>query len=108
MDEGNDKLTRRDAYRAPAHWIRSVELGFDLEPAKTLVTSRMRIERNRDVAAEPLRLHGEEITLLRVQIDGQSVSFRNEDGLLVIETPQADAFTLEIRNTCAPERNTAL
>ncbi len=108
MDEGTDKLIRRDAYRAPAYWIRSVELGFDLDPAKTLVTSRMRIERNPDVPPEPLRLHGEELNLLRVQADGESVSFRNEDGLLVIDAPSADAFTLEIRNTCAPERNSAL
>ena len=108
MDEGTPHVIRRDAYRAPAYWIRSVELSFDLDPAKTLVTSRMRVERNPGLGAEPLRLHGEEITLLRVQIDGQSVSFRNEDGMLVIDAPSADAFTLEIRNTCAPERNSAL
>ncbi len=108
MNEGNDKLIRRDAYRAPAYWIRSVELGFDLDPAKTLVTSRMRIERNLNVPSEPLRLHGEELNLLRVQADGQSVSFRSEGGLLEIDAPNVDALTLEIRNTCAPERNTAL
>ncbi|HRP29734.1 MAG TPA: M1 family aminopeptidase, partial [Burkholderiaceae bacterium] len=108
MDEGMPHLIRRDAYSAPAYWIRSVELSFDLDPAKTLVTSRMRVERNSLLAAEPLRLHGEELNLLRVQADGQSVSFRNEDGMLVIDAPAADAFTLEIRNTCAPERNSAL
>ncbi|HMN77841.1 MAG TPA: aminopeptidase N [Burkholderiaceae bacterium] len=108
MDEGMPHLIRRDAYSAPAYWIRSVELSFDLDPAKTLVTSRMRVERNTEVGAEPLRLHGEELNLLRVQADGQSVSFRTEDGMLVIDAPAADAFTLEIRNTCAPERNTAL
>ncbi|MCO5124644.1 MAG: aminopeptidase N, partial [Rhizobacter sp.] len=108
MDDGKDKQIRRDAYRAPAYWIRSVELGFDLDPAKTLVTSRMRIERNPDLPPEPLRLDGEGLTLLRVQADGQSVSFRNEGDLLEIDAPSVDAFTLEIRNTCAPERNTAL
>ena len=106
--EGKPRVIRRDAYRAPAFWIRSVELTFDLDPAKTLVASRMRIERNTDVAPEPLRLHGEELNLLRVQLDGQSVSFRNAEGELVIDVPQGDAFTLEIRNTCAPERNSAL
>ncbi len=108
MDEGTAIVIRRDAYRAPAFWIRSVELSFDLDPAKTLVTSRMRIERNAELAPEPLRLHGEELNLLRVQADGESVSFRNEDGMLEIDAPSADAFTLEIRNTCAPERNSAL
>jgi aminopeptidase N len=108
MREGQAIAVRREDYRAPAYWIRSVELVFDLDPAKTLVTSRMRIERNADVEAAPLRLHGEEIDLLRVSADGQSVSFRNEDGLLTIENLPAGEFTLEIRNTCAPGRNTQL
>ncbi len=108
MREGQAIAVRREDYRAPAYWIRSVDLVFDLDPAKTLVTSRMRIERNADVPAEPLRLHGEEIDLLRVSADGQSVSFRNGDGLLAIENLPAGVFTLEIRNTCAPERNTQL
>jgi len=45
-----------------------------------------------------------------VMADGQSVSFRHEaDGSLLIENPPAaDAFTLEIRNTCAPDKNTQL
>jgi aminopeptidase N len=44
-----------------------------------------------------------------VLANGESVSFRHEDGLLVIDNPPAaDRFTLEIRNTCAPEKNTEL
>jgi aminopeptidase N len=114
MREGTKTLVRREAYTAPAYTIKTVELTFDLDPAKTLVTSRMRIERNPSaVAADgtraPLRLHGEELTLLRVQADGQSVSFRHESGELVIDNPpDAEAFTLDIRNTCSPEKNTEL
>ena len=108
MREGTAPLIRREDYTAPAYWIRSVELTFDLDPAKTLVTSRMRIERNPAMAAQPLRLHGEDLNLLRVLADGQSVSFRIEGALLVIDSVPADAFTLEIRNTCAPEKNTQL
>ena len=49
------------------------------------------------------------MALLRVLADGESVSFREEGGLLVIDNPPAaDSFTLEIRNTCAPEKNTEL
>jgi len=43
-----------------------------------------------------------------VLVDGQSVSFRHEAGQLVIDAPAADAFTLEIRNTICPEKNTEL
>ncbi|HRI18302.1 MAG TPA: aminopeptidase N, partial [Burkholderiaceae bacterium] len=108
MSEGQAPTIRREDYRPPAYWIRSVELGFDLDPARTLVSSRMRIERNPAVAAEPLRLHGEDIELLRVSANGHSVSFRNEHGLLTIENLPEGEFTLEIRNSCVPERNTQL
>ena len=103
-------VVQRAEYAAPPFRIRAVELNFDLEPTKTIVASKLQIER--DLAAtpgQPLRLNGEDLTLLRVLADGQSVSFRHEDGFLVIDNPPAaDAFTLEIRNTCAPEKNTQL
>jgi aminopeptidase N len=108
MREGTAPLIHRADYQAPAYWIRTVDLCFDLDPAKTLVTSKMRVERNPAVPHGPLRLHGEELNLLRVQIDGASVSFRQEGHELVIDgAPDAD-FTLDIRNTCAPDKNTAL
>lgn len=109
--EGSPPLIRRSDYAAPAFWIRSVDLTFDLDPAKTMVVSRMQVERNADVAAQPLRLHGEDITLTRVLVNGASVSFRHDDGVLVIDALQEmppGPFLLEIRNTCAPQKNTQL
>ncbi len=110
MREGLAAVIRREDYAAPAFWIRSVDLTFDLDPAKTIVASKLAIERNADAApGQPLRLHGEDLTLLRCLADGESVSFRHEDGLLVIDNPPDKAsFTLEIRNTCSPEKNTQL
>jgi aminopeptidase N len=110
LREGTAPLVRREDYAAPAFWIRSVELTFDLDGAKTLVASRLHIERNHAYGAQPLRLHGDALTLLRVMADGESVAFRHDtDGSLVIDNPPAtDSFTLEIRNTCAPDRNTQL
>ena len=111
MREGSAPLVRRSDYAAPAFWIRSVDLTFDLDPAKTMVVSKMQVERNADVAAQPLRLHGEDITLTRVLVNGASVSFRHDDGMLVIDSLQdmpPGPFTLEIRNTCAPAKNTTL
>ncbi len=108
MREGTAALIRREDYVAPAYWIRTVDLTFDLDPAKTLVTSKMKVERNAAVPHGPLRLHGEELNLLRVLINGESVSFRQEGHELIIESaPDAD-FSLEIRNTCAPEKNSSL
>jgi len=109
MREASTTPVRREDYAAPAFFIRAVDLTFDLDPAKTIVASRLQIERNPDRPRQPLRLHGEELVLLRVQADGASVSFRHEGGELVIDNPpEADRFALEIRNTCAPDKNTAL
>ncbi len=109
MKEGHTPLVRREDYAPPAYWIREVELSFDLDPAKTIVSSRLQFERNPAGPGGDLVLHGEDLNLLRVQADGQSVSFRHENGQLVIEQPPAaERFVLEIRNTCAPARNTQL
>ena len=87
MREGSPTLVRREDYLAPAYWIRTVDLTFDLDPAKTIVSSRLALERNTTRPAEPIRLDGEDLNLLRVLVDGQSVSFRHEDGQLVIDAP---------------------
>jgi aminopeptidase N len=110
MREATSVAIQRKDYTAPAFFIRRVELTFDLDPAKTIVGSKMQIERNPAAApGQPLRLNGEELTLLRVLADGQSVSFRHEGGDLIIDSPpEADSFSLEIRNTCAPDKNTEL
>ncbi len=110
MRENTATLVKREDYAPPAYWIRSAELSFDLDAAKTIVSSKLRIERNASAPpGQPLVLHGEGLVLLRVMADGQSLSFRQDGGLLVIEQPPAaDTFTLEIRNTNAPDRNTEL
>ena len=111
MREGTAQTIRRDDYAAPAYWIKSVDLSFDLDPAKTLVINRMQLERNTALPAQPLKLHGEDISLTRVLLNGESVSFRHEAGMLVIDalehTPPGP-FMLEIRNTCQPVANTQL
>ena len=53
MREGNPTAVHRQDYAAPAFWIRQVELAFDLDPAKTIVTSKLHLERNAAVA--PIR-----------------------------------------------------
>ncbi|WP_300717125.1 aminopeptidase N, partial [Hydrogenophaga sp.] len=111
MREGTAPLIRREDYTAPAFWIKTVDLTFDLDATKTLVTSRMQLERNPAVPAQPLKLHGDDLTVLRVLVNGESVSFRSEGGLLVVDSLQdmpPGPFALEIRNTCSPERNTQL
>ena len=48
---------RRADYAPPAYWIRTAEFIFDLDPAKTIVSSRLGIERNPSApAGQPLKL----------------------------------------------------
>ncbi|MBT2323881.1 aminopeptidase N [Variovorax paradoxus] len=105
--QGEPVAIRREDYRAPAYWIDTVDLTFDLDPAKTRVLNRMRLRRNPDVLLEPLRLDGDELNLARVLVDGQGASFRMEAEQLVIDN-LPDSFELEIFTTCSPAKNTKL
>lgn len=101
---------QRGDYQAPPWWIDTVDLAFDLDPAKTRVLNKMRLRRNPDVAPQALRLDGEELNLSRVLVNGAATSFKMDAGQLVLENlPEGDApFDLEIFTTCAPLKNTQL
>ncbi len=107
--EGQATAIHRADYTAPAYWIDTVDLCFDLDPAKTRVLNRMLLRRNPDVAAQPLRLHGDDLNLARVLVNGQGTSFKTEGAQLVLENlPPSEAFELEIFTTCCPAKNTQL
>ncbi len=108
--EGLATVIQRAEYTAPAYWIDTVDLSFDLDPAKTRVLNKMRLRRNPDVPAQALKLDGEELNLARVLVNGQGASFKIEGNQLVLENlPEgSDAFDLEIFTTCTPVKNTSL
>ena len=110
MREGQATAIHRADYTAPAFWVDTVDLTFDLDPAKTRVLNKMRLRRNPDVAAQPLRLDGEELNLARVMVNGGGTSFKIEGNQLVLENlPEGhEPFDLEIFTTCAPAKNTHL
>jgi aminopeptidase N len=110
MHEGQPTAIHREAYAPPAFWIDTVDLTFDLEPTKTRVLNKMRLRRNPDVAAQALRLDGEDLNLARVLVNGGGTSFKMDGTQLVLENlPEgSDAFDLEIFTTCNPEKNTQL
>ncbi len=110
LREGNTPVVKREDYAAPAFLVDSVDLCFDLDPAKTRVLNKMRLRRNPAVAAQPLRLDGEELNLARVLVNGEGSSFKLDGKQLVLEKlPEGDQpFELEIFTTCAPARNSKL
>jgi hypothetical protein len=71
-------LVKRDDYQAPAFWIDSVELGFDLDAAKTRVLNKMRVRRNGDIEASALRLDGEDLTTCAGQRAGLQFQKRRQ------------------------------
>ena len=102
-------VIRRADYTAPAYWVDTVHLSFDLDPAKTRVLNKMTLRRNPDVPAQALKLDGEELNLARVLVNGQGTAFKIEDQQLVLDgLPTEGSFELEIFTTCAPAKNTEL
>ena len=110
MKEGHASAIQRLDYTAPAYWIDTVDLTFDLDAAKTRVLNKMRVRRNPDVPAQALRLDGEALNLARVQVNGAGSSFKLEGEQLVLENlPEGpEPFELEIFTTCQPLKNTQL
>ena len=101
-------LIKRADYTPPPFWIDSVELTFDLDPAKTRVLNKMRIRRNPDAAQDaPLRLDGGELNLARVLVNGAGCSFKMDGEALVLDNLPAEC-ELEIFTTCNPAKNTSL
>ncbi|MBC7601503.1 MAG: aminopeptidase N [Ramlibacter sp.] len=110
MREGQNSVIHRSDYQEPAFWIDSVDLCFDLDPAKTRVLNKMKMRRNPHVVPQALRLDGGELNLSRVLVNGQGTSFKMDGNQLVLENLPAgeEPFDLEIFTTCAPAKNTKL
>ena len=97
----------RHDYRAPDYTITDIDLTFDLDATKTLVTAISQITRQ-GAAGAPLRLDGEDLTLVSIDVNGAAWEhYRQEDGALIIES-LPEAFTLTIVNEISPATNTAL
>ena len=110
LRDGPSVAIHRADYQAPAWWIESVELTFDLDPAKTRVLNKMRLRRNPELPDQALRLDGEDLNLARVLVNGAGTSFKLDGNQLVLENLPAgpEPVELEIFTTCAPAKNTQL
>ena len=97
----------RHDYRAPDYLISDIDLTFDLDAVKTVVTAESTVSRH-GATAEPLRLNGEDLTLVSLHVDGQPWSDYQiaENALVINNLP--DRFTLRIVNEISPAANTAL
>jgi aminopeptidase N len=102
-------IYRKD-YTPPAFLVETVELGFDLDPQRTIVASRLGMTRNPESKERDIELHGENIVLVALRMNGKTLSkrdYRLDDKMLVI-ADAPDTVTLEIETLTAPVKNTTL
>jgi len=99
-------------YEPPAYLIEEVRLRFELDPARTRVSSRLLVRRNPACtkSGQPLVLNGQDLELLSVRVDGDLLGEHQYQLLpdeLVLDAP-ADGASVEIETRICPEQNTAL
>ncbi|MDB5916891.1 MAG: aminopeptidase [Massilia sp.] len=100
----------RNDYTPPSYLVETVELGFDLDPARTIVANRMTMRRNPDSKRAGIELHGENLELVGLRMNGKLLGKREYriDGNLLRIANTPDEVTLEIETITAPGENTSL
>jgi aminopeptidase N len=102
--------THRLDYVPPGYRVDSIDLGFDLDPQATRVAARSKLRRNPDSRQYELVLHGEELELVAIRMNGKALTKRQytlQPGRLVIANAP-DEVTLEIETLIRPDSNTSL
>ncbi|MFC3607090.1 aminopeptidase N [Stutzerimonas tarimensis] len=107
------KVIHLKDYQAPDYLIDETHLTFELYEDRTLVHARLAMQRN-DAAASsalpPLLLHGQELELLSLSLDGRPLGlgdYQIDENSLSLQ-PDAASFVLESTVCIHPETNTAL
>jgi len=102
-------IYRKD-YTAPSYLVDTVELGFDLDPARTVVANRMTLQRNPASAQRDIELYGEDIELVAIRLNGKALAQADYtiDGTMLRIPNAPERVTLEIETVCVPEQNTTL
>ena len=108
-DSSPQTIFRKD-YRPPAYLVDTVELGFDLDPARTVVASRVTLRHNPASKSRDIVLHGEDIELVQLRMNGQLLKagqYQLRASVLTIKKAP-EQVVLEIETLCAPVKNTTL
>jgi aminopeptidase N len=102
-------IYRKD-YQQPNYWAENISLGFLIENEYTRVKSNTRYKKNNSRDSNNLVLHGVDLELEKIEINGQPLNnsdYLIEGELLTIHnTP--NEFELLIENKIYPAQNTAL
>ncbi len=112
MKDGQPAAIYLKDYQVPSHLISEVELKFELFPDKTYVYARLKMRVN-PASSQPhssLTLHGEQLDLKSISLDGGALQAHeysvDETSLTLASTP--DEFELATVVVINPAQNTAL
>ncbi|WP_281646210.1 aminopeptidase N [Parendozoicomonas sp. Alg238-R29] len=100
-------------YQQPDYWIDTSALTFELGEESTLVTSTLNFHLNdsrQHDTLPPLPLHGQEMELVSVAIDGEVIpadQYQVDKEQLVLQ-PKSDRFETTIVTRIKPQENTSL
>lgn len=113
MDQQQHRsLIRRQDYQPPEFRIERTRLEIDLDAERTEVSSWLTIRRAQRRPGQTLVLHGVDLELLEVIVDGRSLGARQyrcvDEVLSISEIPDKDEFEVHIRVVNLPANNTAL
>ena len=104
---------RRLEYRPPVYTFDQVELDIALDPARTIVKSRLEVLPGRSFeSGAPLVLLGQELEFVSLRINGKAHSHfeLTPETLTIHSLPKEgkEKFIVEIISICVPEKNTSL
>ena len=110
MTSTADPVIRLADYAPPAWRISRATLDFDLDASQTQVDATLQLEPDPDQPLQALRLHGEDLELIDIALDGRPLSsheYRLDDGSLIIDGVRGSC---ELRTTVRihPQANTRL
>ena len=113
MRQDTGQIFKIEDYQPSDYLIPETKLTFELQPEATIVTAQFQFERRKGVeAGTPLVLDGDELSLVRLELDGRPVDasgYQVSPQQLVLTTPPAsERFTLTVVTQLDPSRNSTL
>ncbi|AEV36998.1 Aminopeptidase N (Alpha-aminoacylpeptide hydrolase) [Pseudovibrio sp. FO-BEG1] len=106
------QLIKLEDYKETPYVIENVSLVFKLQPEATEVISTLTLSRREGTeTGAPLELDGDDLTLVSIAIDGAALAeeaYEASPKKLVVHTPPADTFKLEVVTKVNPTTNTKL
>ena len=104
------RTTYAKDYQQPAFVVQKTRLRFELAKGVTRVTSHIQFCRQIQGEKQPLSLHGQELKLISVKINGEELDDSKykitDEQLIIADVP--DEFTMECVTDIYPEENTSL